>query len=267
MNAELKPHALLYLWELRTVYIGELFELSSMHTAAASFVVGLEKPFTIQDVRSGKSVVTRSALVPADVRVNVYSGGHIVACCFLDPFGRDLDAIRREMQDAIGDVMVTSCREVQQVELFQQMYQDIPHTDMAYQMFEIGILPVVNLGEDSVDARLLQAVQLIKQDPLSNISNQWLAQQVGLSESQLQRLFRQVIGLPVRRYRLWHRLFVTAGYMAFGKSLTDAALAAGFSDSPHFSRTFRSMLGMTPSFVFQRHSRIMINGVHFEEPL
>ncbi len=53
--------------------------------------------------------------------------------------------------------------------------------------------------------------------------------------------------------------------MAFGKSLTDAALTAGFADSPHFSRTFRNMLGMTPSFVFQRHSRIMINGMDFQE--
>lgn len=265
MSSASKPHALLYLWDLRTFYIGELFELQSMHTAASCFVMGLEKPFEILDVKSGRSAVTRSALVPADVRVNVYSGGQIMANCFLDPFGRDLRAMQSEMQTDLGNVRVGSVDEARQLERFSAMYRDIPAADQAYAILEHSILPAVDMGDASVDARLQQAVQLIKQDPLSNMSNQVLAKQVGWSESQLQRQFRQVIGLPVRRYRLWHRLFVTAGYMAYGKSLTEAALAAGFADSPHFSRTFRSMLGMTPSFVFQRHSRLMINGVHFDQ--
>jgi len=128
----------------------------------------------------------------------------------------------------------------------------------AYQTLMLGILPKQQSEAPVIDPRLQQAVLLIKQDPLSNQSNQWLAEQVGMSESQLQRLFRQVLGVPVRRYRLWHRLFVTAGMMATGTNLTDAALASGFADSSHFSRTFRSMLGMTPSFVFQRHSRLLI---------
>ena len=266
MGSDIKRHALLYLWDLRTVYIGELFELPSMHTAAAAFVLGLEKPFTIEDVGSGRSIQTRSALVPANVSVNVWSGGQIMACCFLEPFGRDLRALQTEMRQTLGAVAVESVREAGQLTKLQQMYTDIPAADAAYRMLEQDILPVVDLSDSSVDSRLLQAVQLIKQHPLANHSNQWLAQQVGLSETQLQRQFRQVIGLPVRRYRLWYRLFVTAGMMAFGKSLTEAALSAGFADSPHFSRTFRSMLGMTPSFVFQRHSRILINGVKFEQP-
>lgn len=260
MGSDKKPHALLYLWDQRTVYIGELFEMSSMHTAASVLLVASEKPFVIQDVRSGKSASAQSALVPANVRVKVDSGDQILTICFLDPYGRDLKGLLPEWQECLGEVRVHSIRESRQQALFRKIYAEIMPADTAYQLLEQDILPAVDLGEGTVDARLLKAVALIKQDPLSNQSNQWLASQVGMSESQLQRLFKQIVGLPVRRYRLWHRLFVTASYMAVGQTLTEAALMAGFADSPHFSRTFRSMLGMTPSFVFQRHSRLLING-------
>jgi AraC-like DNA-binding protein len=257
MPLDQQRHALLYLWDLRTLYIGELFELPSMHTAAACYVLGLEKPFRIEDLTTGNCIETRAALVPADGKVNVHSGGQLMANCFLDPFGRDFRALQQDMQDCLGAVWVNSRRERQQLELCVMLHQDMVPAAHAYQSLTLGILPPQTV-DYPIDERLRQAVQLIKQDPLSNLSNQALAAQVGMSESQLQRLFRNVVGVPVRRYRLWHRLFVTAGLMASGKSLTDAALAAGFADSPHFSRTFRNMLGMTPSFVFQRHSRLVI---------
>jgi AraC-like DNA-binding protein len=55
------------------------------------------------------------------------------------------------------------------------------------------------------------------------------------------------MGLPVRRYLLWLRLRDAVGELARGVSVARAAHAAGFADGPHFSRTFRRMLGFTPS--------------------
>jgi AraC-like DNA-binding protein len=37
-----------------------------------------------------------------------------------------------------------------------------------------------------------------------------------------------------------------------GKSVVDAAYAAGFSDAAHFTRTFRRMIGAPPRQVLQR---------------
>jgi len=74
-----------------------------------------------------------------------------------------------------------------------------------------------------------------------------LATAVGLSPSRLAHLFRAQTGLPVRRYLLWLRLGDALQQLAHGVSLTTAAHAAGFADSAHFSRTFRAMLGITPS--------------------
>jgi AraC-like DNA-binding protein len=43
------------------------------------------------------------------------------------------------------------------------------------------------------------------------------------------------------------RLTQALQYVAKGVRLTEAAHAAGFSDSAHFSRTFRTLLGIDPS--------------------
>ena len=75
---------------------------------------------------------------------------------------------------------------------------------------------------------------------------------VGLSVPRLRQLCKQQVGVPIRRYRQWHRLFVTATGVSRGLSLTDAALAAGFSDSSHFHHAFYNILGMKPSAILSR---------------
>jgi len=62
----------------------------------------------------------------------------------------------------------------------------------------------------------------------------------------MQHLFKARMGVPVRRYVLWARLRGGLEQALAGASLTSAALEAGFSDSAHFSRTFREMFGIAP---------------------
>ncbi|MBM3599467.1 MAG: helix-turn-helix transcriptional regulator [Alphaproteobacteria bacterium] len=69
----------------------------------------------------------------------------------------------------------------------------------------------------------------------------------GLSAGRLRHLFVQQTGLPFKTYLLWLRLTRAVACFAAGKSLTDAAHDAGFSDSAHLSRTFRRMFGVTPA--------------------
>lgn len=70
------------------------------------------------------------------------------------------------------------------------------------------------------------------------------AAHVGLSNGRARHLFVEQTRLPFRTYVLWLRLMKAVEVYAKGESLTEAALASGFADSAHLSRTFRRMFGI-----------------------
>ena len=58
---------------------------------------------------------------------------------------------------------------------------------------------------------------------------------------------RDQVGVPIRRYLLWHRYLTALSLLADGASVTRAAHAAGFADSAHLTRTAVRMNGFTPT--------------------
>src|SRR5690606_465066 len=105
--------------------------------------------------------------------------------------------------------------------------------------------------------RVVRAVALIKAASDTNFSVERLAAELNISVPRLVQLFRQYVGVPIRRYRQWYRLHRAVINIAAGApSYTDAALAAGFADLAHFSNTFRHMLGISPSSFFSEPEKI-----------
>ncbi len=72
-----------------------------------------------------------------------------------------------------------------------------------------------------------------------------VAESLAISESRFLHLFREQMGITWRHYLLWHRMICAVNAIIKGESATHAAHLAGFSDSAHLSRTFRSNFGMT----------------------
>ena len=79
-----------------------------------------------------------------------------------------------------------------------------------------------------------------------------LAGVAGLSESRLMHAFTESLGVALRPYILWLRVQRACAELSNGTSVTEAAMRAGFSDAAHLSRTFRRMLGTTPSGIANR---------------
>jgi AraC-like DNA-binding protein len=70
-----------------------------------------------------------------------------------------------------------------------------------------------------------------------------------LSPSRLRHLFVEQTGLAFRTYLVWLRIVKAVQVYSEGCSLTEAAHAAGFSDSAHFSRIFRRTFGLPATSV------------------
>ena len=104
-------------------------------------------------------------------------------------------------------------------------------------------------GPDARIRRILDHAAAHLDEPLG-LSN--AAGLVGLSRHRLRHLFVEQTGLQLRTYLLWLRLTRGLQSYARGSSLTEAAHDAGFSDSAHFSRTFRRMFG-TAAAALQLH--------------
>lgn len=74
-----------------------------------------------------------------------------------------------------------------------------------------------------------------------------LARVSGLSPSRFMHVFTESVGVPLRPYILWLRLQRGSCELMNGATATEAAHISGFSDAAHLTRTFRRMLGTTPT--------------------
>ena len=85
-----------------------------------------------------------------------------------------------------------------------------------------------------------------------DVSLDALAEIARLSRSRFMHVFTKSVGVPLRPYILWLRLQKAASEIARGATPTEAAYRAGFADAAHMARTFRRMLGNTPTQVASR---------------
>ncbi|MCG8670576.1 MAG: AraC family transcriptional regulator [Pseudomonadales bacterium] len=230
-----------------------------MNQAASSLVVSLKGDLEFWTPKHGK-IKTQIALIPAGQIVSVDHFDQPVACCYLDPLNRDFSALKTLMQGQADGIYYGSRALDRIKQSFSLIYERGISPGEAYRVLMTQVIPEFRADDGAFRhlAAIEEVIAYVKAHPTENSSNQMLADLVGLSESQLQRQFKAITGIPIRRFRLWHRLFVTATLMGFGLSLTDASLEAGFSDSSHFNHTFKSMLGMKPSFILKRRDQIKI---------
>jgi AraC-like DNA-binding protein len=100
-----------------------------------------------------------------------------------------------------------------------------------------------------IHPRVTRVLRYLRAQPgvLGDVSLPTLAGIAGLSESRLRHVFTESLGVALRPYILWLRVQRPCGELIGGASVTKAAHEAGFSDSAHLARTFRRMLGVTPT--------------------
>ncbi|WP_160171420.1 helix-turn-helix domain-containing protein [Marinobacter nitratireducens] len=254
---------LLYLWPRRTLFVGFMDQPIRFSQAAASVVFGLKQPVTVR-VAGHTPVQTWSVLLAPGAKVDIEPTGQLVAACYLDALGQDYRLLSRRMREVLPGVHGTVPGEPGLRRWLQELHRAPALPSEAYRLLEQGINPGAE-PYPPADPRIEKVVRIIREQVHRNLSVEVLAAEVNLSVSRLVELFRNQVGVPIRRYRQWHRLFVTFTGVERGETLTDAAIAAGFTDSAHFSHTFRMTLGMKPSDILAMLSGRLFVDTHQDD--
>ncbi|MCU0425790.1 MAG: AraC family transcriptional regulator [Candidatus Kapabacteria bacterium] len=82
-----------------------------------------------------------------------------------------------------------------------------------------------------------------------------LQELVHLSESRLSHLFKENVGVSLKKYLLWSKLkSVINLHLYQQEDVFSALIQSGFYDHAHFCRAFKMMLGVPPTFAYNSRS-------------
>lgn len=232
----------------RALYAGALPATGWHRHAAVALLVGLSGRFAVH-LPAGRVETCRSALVDIGVEHVFDPCGEEVALVYLEPDAPEVRGLRTQMA-AQGGVVFDVAAPVAARSA----------TECRLEAFDIAALlgrPRIDEAH-ALDPRVAHSLRLLRRVGDRPIERGQAAGQLQLSESRFNHLFREQTGVSFRSYRVWSQVRAAMTGLGPGLNLTDAALQGAFADSSHFSRTFRSTFGMTPSSVLKAVDRVVL---------
>ena len=104
------------------------------------------------------------------------------------------------------------------------------------------------VSETASEPRVRRALLLMEQNLTRPIAIVTIAEQLGVSVRQLERLCREHLGMgPASLYRQLRMRYANWLIENTDRSVTEIAIEAGFADCAHFSRQFKDTYGLSPS--------------------
>jgi AraC-like DNA-binding protein len=143
-----------------------------------------------------------------------------------------------------------------QVEARTELSSLCSEESIARRVLRLQLWLRARLRESLVDDRIMRAavVAIDARDGLVSIDN--LAGALSLSRRQLERLFKEQMGIPPKAYAKLKRFRRASDLIAQGSSIVGAALEGGYVDQAHLTRAFREYAGTTPAAYLTRDNRL-----------
>ncbi|TGL80729.1 AraC family transcriptional regulator [Leptospira yasudae] len=216
---------------------------------AATLAVSLTETISIETERGKEEY--RVALVGPNTHHRTVSPGIEMVALLIDPETYEYGSISEFVQT--GEVKRLEVNAFLPLierlwDLYYGRLNDVEVWDLHIDLLRT-VYPFRKL-EKAIDERIQKIAQRIRAEMPDSIRMNEIGKDFSVSEDRLIRLFKENLGIPLRRYLLWVRILEAAKLLKDGKSITEAAHAAGFSDSAHFTRTFKENFGFVPSLFF-----------------
>lgn len=120
----------------------------------------------------------------------------------------------------------------------------LAHEIVAEHILEQGLVEVLS---QTLDSRMIRLIERLRSMAANDFDARELARFCHLSESQMNRKFRESFKTSPRRFWERQRLRrVCATLKKTDKPLSEVADEHGFADQAHFSRWFKALAGVTP---------------------
>lgn len=230
------PNGTLFLWPDHWQVVGRLSANRPHRHISTSWLVGLDRPFRLQV--EGRWRETRAAVVAPDVVQALDPCGARMWCAQLDPdcrLGRQLrtwldghpSADLPIPEETMSRLSLTGCEGVGQA--------------------LADTIAALRQPPAPLDTRIRTVCELLRNELPEKVDVAALAARVEVSASRLSHLFREQVGVPLRRYLLHLKINRVLARWEPGKSMSALASEAGFYDQPHLVRTARNMFDALPS--------------------
>ncbi len=236
----------LFLWPHRLLLLGPSFAAEIHRHHAAQLSAGLEGSLAMRSAEHEAWKRAPTFLVPPDVPHGFDASGGACALLYLDPESTEWAGLRQHYPENHLQAMQGTGKARRALQQLYRLGGPIEEAERACRLFLGSAAPQ---SSPALDPRLVRALEWVGANLDRGISLAEVAGAAGVSESWLSHRFGEAIGIPLRRYVLWLRVRVAMQAALRGATLTEAAQAAGLSDSAHLARSFRDMFGVPPSFL------------------
>jgi AraC-like DNA-binding protein len=245
----------LHIWTNQLLFLGVSHIPYREHQIVSDKLMVSIQGSIIVTLENGKTITTRSCLVKAGTTFDkqyIDATKATVAIYYLAPLTQDYSALESLMFKALDGLHYNHPQEEFFIQQLLRIRNESLPPEQAYILLRDFIVQprLQNIIFREFDTRIIAVIQRIRETVRENLGVNEFAEAVHLSESRLEKLFKEQIGVPITKYRLRYRVFIGIIQLALGRSVTDAALAAGFASSAHFSKSFSAINGIPPSTTF-----------------
>ena len=246
----------------RVFYAGLLGEVSMRTMGGWLIYVSLGAPIRIA-VDGLDWQTTDLAVVPPYMPHRVACDERLIGSITVEPETVDSAALPAFMRGAAGAVPADLLEGQQMVQRVRSAHAWLRTHGHAIDLQTTGFDACFfgqTLPTRTMDPRIQQVLEAMRNDPSRVTTAQDCAAAVGLSFSRFLHLFKAEVGTPFRSLRTWKRARSLLHHVKRDANLIHVALDAGYPDSTHFSHSVRQVYGLKPRDLFAGSRQLTVLG-------